>query len=161
MAEALAAIGLVGSIVQFISLGSKVAARLNEFQKSINDVPKVFGDIKIELPLLLDTLRKTKEQAESGSITLATQKAVLPVVGGCIRQVELLDEVLNKVLVRTEDSSWQRSRKALSRYATCQFSSSNFRGDASLRGMPLRPYSLLPLQDPARVSMDLLTPNDK
>ena len=115
MAEVVAAISLVANIVQFISLGSKVAARLNEFQTSINDVPKVFRDIKIELPLLLDTLQKTKKQAESGDITLGTQKAVSPVIDGCCRQVESLDEILNKVLIRTEDSSWQRSRKALSR----------------------------------------------
>ena len=63
MAEAIAAISLVANIVQFISFGSKVAKRLNEFQASVNDIPKVFRDIRIELPLLLDTLQKTEEQA--------------------------------------------------------------------------------------------------
>ena len=115
MAEAIAAISLVANIVQFISFGSKVAKRLNEFQASVNDIPKVFRDIRIELPLLLDTLQKTEEQAESGKITVATQKALLPVVDGCCRQVELLDDILNKILIHSEDSSWQRSRKAFTR----------------------------------------------
>lgn len=125
MAEAIAAISLVANIVQFISFGSKVATRLNEFQASVNDVPKVFRDIKIELPLLLDTLQKTEEQAELGNITEGTQKALLPVVDGCCRQVDLLNEILNKVLICSKDSSWQRSRKAFSRYIFHQSPVSN------------------------------------
>lgn len=115
MAEAVAAINLLANIVQFISFGSKVAARLNECQASVNDVPKVFRDIRLELPLLLDTLQKTQEQSESGKITEGTQKALMPVVDGCYNQAELLDEILRKVLVCSEDSPWQRSRKAFSR----------------------------------------------
>ena len=115
MAEAIAAISLVANIVQFIDYGSKVATRLNEFHTRVNEVPKVFRDIRIELPLLLDTLEKTKEQAELGNIAVGTQKALLPVVDGCCRQVELLDEILDKVLISSGDSSWQRSRKAFTR----------------------------------------------
>lgn len=83
MAEAIAAISIVSNIIQFISFGSKVLGRLNDFESSLNDVPKVFKDIKIELPLLLDTLQKSKEQAELGAITTEIQKALLPVVDGC------------------------------------------------------------------------------
>ena len=57
MAEALAMVGLVAAIVQFIGFGSKTVKRLDEFQSSIDDVPRSFRDIKNELPLLLDTLK--------------------------------------------------------------------------------------------------------
>ena len=113
MAEAIAAISLVSNIVQFIQLGSKVISRLNDFNSSINDVPKVFRDIRIELPLLLDTLQKTKKQAETGNVPAETEKALLPVVDGCCDQVEILDDTLKRVLTTSEDSSWQRGRKAL------------------------------------------------
>lgn len=112
MAEAIATISLVSNITQFIILGSLVVQRVNEFRNSVNHVPKVFRDIKIELPLLLDTLQRTKEQAELGKITDDTQRALLPVVDGCSDQVRLLDEMMNKVLASSKDSSWQRSRKA-------------------------------------------------
>lgn len=115
MAEAMATISLVSNITQFIIFGSMVVKRVNEFKNSVNDVPKVFRDIKIELPLLLDTLERTKEQAELGIISDETQSALLPVVDGCNVQVRLLEEMLSKVLASSEDSSWQRSRKALTR----------------------------------------------
>ena len=53
MAEALAAIGAVASIVQLVDFGSKVLLRLNEFQSSIGEIPKVFQHVKAELPVLL------------------------------------------------------------------------------------------------------------
>ena len=70
MAEAIAAISLVANIARFIDYVSKVARRLNELHTRINEVPKI--DIRNELPLLLDTLEKTKEQAELGRIAAGT-----------------------------------------------------------------------------------------
>lgn len=115
MAEVMATISLVSNITQFITLGSLVVKRVNEFRNSVNDFPKVFRDIKTELPLLLDTLQRTKEQAELGKVTDDTQRALLPVVNGCSDQVNLLNDMMNKVLASSKDSSWQRSRKAFTR----------------------------------------------
>jgi hypothetical protein len=108
MAEALAIIGLVSSIVQFVDFGSKIVERLQDFHSSVNEVPKAFRDIKVELPLLLDTLKRTQAQAESGAISKETQEALLPVVEGCRSQVELLDNILIKALPKPGDSSWRR-----------------------------------------------------
>jgi hypothetical protein len=80
MAEALAMVGFVAAIVQFIDFSSKIVKCLDEFQSSIDDVPRSFRDIKNELPLLLDTPKRTKEQAEAGYVDNGTQQALLPVV---------------------------------------------------------------------------------
>jgi hypothetical protein len=72
MAEALAIVGLVSAIVQFVDFGSKIVERLQDFHSSVNEVPKAFRDVKIELPLLLNTLKWTKAQAESGAISRET-----------------------------------------------------------------------------------------
>ena len=56
MAEALAIVSLISSIVQFVDFSSKIVHRLNEFHSSLDEVPKSFRDVKIELPLLVDTL---------------------------------------------------------------------------------------------------------
>lgn len=138
MAEAMATISLVSNITQFITLGSLVVKRVNEFRNSVNDFPKVFRDIKTELPLLLDTLQRTKEQAELGKVTDDTQRALLPVVNGCSDQVKLLDEMMNKVLASSKDSSWQRSRKAFTR----QVSSLSTLMKLALILLALAPYSL-------------------
>lgn len=73
-------VGFVAAIVQFIDFSSKIVKCLDEFQSSIDDVPRSFRDIKNELPLLLDTPKRTKEQAEAGYVDNGTQQALLPVV---------------------------------------------------------------------------------
>jgi len=108
MSEALAIIGLVSAIVQFVE-------RLQDFHTSVNEVPKAFRDVKVELPLLLNTLKRTQAQADSGALSRETQEALLPVVEGCRSQVELLDSTLVKALPKLGDSSLRRGMMAFSR----------------------------------------------
>jgi hypothetical protein len=114
MAEALAIVSLVSAIVQFVDFGSKIVERLQDFHSSVHEVPKAFRDVKVELPLLLDTLKWTQTQAESGACSRETQEALLPVVKRCRSQVELLDNILVKTLPKPEDSSLRRSMMAFS-----------------------------------------------
>jgi hypothetical protein len=114
MAEALVVVGTVASIVQLVDFGSKVLLRLNEFQSSIGEIPKTFQHIKAELPVLLDTLQKTKTAIETGSVRDETKKALLPAIDGCRTQIEALDILIKKVLPLSHDSWRERSRKAVS-----------------------------------------------
>jgi hypothetical protein len=113
MAEALAIVGLVSSIVQFVDFSSKIVHRLNEFHSSLDEVPESFRDIKVELPLLVDTLERTKKQAEGGCFSKNTQEAICGVVRGCQLQVERLNNVLEETLPTKGDSSWRKKTKAL------------------------------------------------
>jgi hypothetical protein len=112
MAEAAAVIGLVSAIVQLVQFGSKIVNRLDEFQSNVGQVPQTFRDIKNQLPLLLNALRRTETQAEAGDIDGDTQKAILSVVGGCLSEVESLDKALAKTLPAEGDSKWIRAVKA-------------------------------------------------
>jgi hypothetical protein len=114
MAEALVVVGTVASIVQLVDFGSKVLLRLDEFQSSIGEIPKSFQHIKAELPVLLDTLEKTKTAIETGSVQDETKKALLPAIDGCRTQIEVLDILIRKVLPLPHDSWRERSRKAVS-----------------------------------------------
>jgi hypothetical protein len=58
--EPVAVIGLVSAIAQFVDFGDKVVRRLNDFRQSINEVPKAFRKINNQLPLVIDTLRRTQ-----------------------------------------------------------------------------------------------------
>lgn len=113
MAEAFVVIGIVASIIQLVDFGSKVLNRLNEFQTDLGEVPRSFRHIKVELPLLLDTLKGTKEAIDAGSLGDETKNALLPVVEGCREQIELLDAMLVKVLP-TSNSRREKGKKALS-----------------------------------------------
>jgi hypothetical protein len=114
MAEALAIVGLVSSIVQFVDFSLKIVHRLNEFHSSLDEVPKSFRDIKIELPLLVDALDRTKKQTEDGCFSKNAQEAIWSVVKGCQSQVEQLNDVLEETLPTKGDSSWRRGKKAFS-----------------------------------------------
>jgi hypothetical protein len=85
MAEAIAVVGGISSIIQLVDFGSKVLHRLNDFQSSLGEIPKAFRYIKAELPILLDTLEQTKVAIENGSIREETKHALLPVINGVSR----------------------------------------------------------------------------
>jgi hypothetical protein len=113
MAEALAVVGVVASIVQLTEFGSKVLSRLNDFQSRIGDIPKTFQHVKAELPVLLDTLKQTKSAMVAGSIPDETKNALLPAINGCRTQVELLDALIGKMLPLQSDSWSKRGFKAV------------------------------------------------
>jgi hypothetical protein len=113
MAE-LAAVGLAASIINFVDFGIKVVVRLHEFQSAIHlgEDPKPYRDIKIELPLLINTLRRTREQAENGQISEDTARSLMPVIQGCYDQIRQLDQMLH-ALPNAQHSSWKRGVKAV------------------------------------------------
>jgi hypothetical protein len=106
MAEAVAVVGVVASIVQLVDFGSKVLHRLSDFQSSVGNVPKAFQDVKVELPILLETLKETESSVRSQPLGEDKKQAVLLVVQRCHDQIALLDELVKKALP-TETDSWR------------------------------------------------------
>jgi N-terminal domain on NACHT_NTPase and P-loop NTPases len=114
MAEALAVVGVVSSIVGLVDFGSKVLHRLNEFQSSRGEIPESFKHIKEKLPILLETLNQTKLAVEKGSIKEETREALSSVVDGCQTQITLLDDLIGKSLPQEGDSWRKKTSKAIS-----------------------------------------------
>lgn len=117
MAEALAAVGLASAIVQFIDFGTKIVTRLSDFSAEVEELPKTFRQIRVQLPLILLTLQQTKDQADARQINEETAEALKAVIVECTATVQQLDEILTKALPNDKDSSWQKYRKALSSLA--------------------------------------------
>ncbi|KAK4691627.1 hypothetical protein P7C71_g5408, partial [Lecanoromycetidae sp. Uapishka_2] len=114
MVEALAVVGVVSAIVQFVDFGTRVANRLIDFSTGINNVPKAFHEIKTQLPLIIDTLRHTKDQADAQQLSEVTASALNPVIDECTLQVKELENILTKVLPTEQDSGWKKKLKAVS-----------------------------------------------
>ena len=89
MAEALAIIGLVSAIVQFIDAGTKVLDRLQEFRSKAQEFPGAFRDISNQIPLLIVDLQNTKAEAEAGRLSQGVLDPVLAVVKGCQSHIEV------------------------------------------------------------------------
>ncbi|MCJ1307684.1 hypothetical protein MMC25_001332 [Agyrium rufum] len=111
MAEVVLAIGLAASIVSLLDFGAKVISRIDEFQSTLDEVPKSCRNIKVEFPLLVDTLKKKQNVVDLGSITEETQKALLPVIRACSEQPRSLDTLLDKALLKADDSRNKRHKK--------------------------------------------------
>jgi hypothetical protein len=114
MAEVLAVVGVVSSIVSLVDFGSKVLHRLNDFQSSCGEIPETFKQVKKELPILLATLDHTKVAVEKGSIKEETRKVLSLVVNECQTQITLLDNLITDLLPQEEDSWRKKARKAFS-----------------------------------------------
>jgi hypothetical protein len=116
MAEAVAVIGLVASIVQLTQFGTIIEVWLNEFQSNAKGLPKCFREIQTQLPLMVDTLKRTQNHADAGHVSDETAKALKPVVDGCLSQVKRMEIILIKALPTKKDSSMHRTYKALSSF---------------------------------------------
>jgi hypothetical protein len=114
MAEALAAVGAVASIVQLIDFGARVLSRLNDFQSTTRKIPEAYRQVKSELPLLIHTLNNTKTAIDAGAIPDETTKALGPVLEDCLNQIKSFDSLIEKVLPLPSDSWSEKSRKAFS-----------------------------------------------
>jgi len=112
MAEAIAIIGIVSSIVQLIDFSSKVAARLDDFATSAGEIPRAFRHIKTELPLITDSLRRIKEQTQSGAVDKESIEALEPVIKNCNNEIGRLKNILDKAVPSVGASSWERRKKA-------------------------------------------------
>lgn len=113
MAEALAILGLVSAIVQFVEFGAKIVERLNEFNSDVHEVPKTFQTIEVQLPLLIDTLHRTQQQASDGHISVRTATALKPLIEACCEEITALRIILDKTIPPKESSSWRRRLQAL------------------------------------------------
>ncbi|KAJ4329356.1 hypothetical protein N0V84_000251 [Fusarium piperis] len=111
--DPVSAIGLVAAIVQLVELGAKITKRLVDFSSAAlqDDAPQAFKQIKTALPLIVADLQHI--QANSSHAAPRDQAALDSVVQGCLSETQELDVILEKALPSTEDSSWERRKKAL------------------------------------------------
>ena len=113
MAEAIAVVGVVASIVQLLDFSSGILHRLDEFQSSLGEIPKSFRHIKVELPVLRETLQQTKEAIDAGYVSDKTKTALIPAIQGCMEQIESLHIILAEILPTQDDSRLKRGKKAI------------------------------------------------
>lgn len=113
MAEGLAVVGIVAGFVSIVDVGSKVLGRLNDYTDKNTHLPRKFHGIATDLPLVLDTITRTSEQARSGAVDEATLRKLEPIVGRCKDLVNSLDSILNTLLPKENDSRWMRGKRAL------------------------------------------------
>lgn len=113
MAEGLAAVGVVASIVQLVDFSTRVIRRLEGFHSDTRELPKSLRHIHTELPVLSTTLQNIGQGIKANLGDTATRDALVPVVDGCREQIAQLDAILARTLPATSDSWRTKSKKAI------------------------------------------------
>ena len=113
MAEAITVIGLASSIISFVDVSTKVLARLREFHSTAKEMPGVFQHVTIQLPLLIDTMKRIERGCTEDSFSADAQYALSHVVKGSLSQITMLDGLIKKIIPASTDSKLQRVRKAI------------------------------------------------
>ncbi|KAL8824107.1 MAG: hypothetical protein Q9191_005297 [Dirinaria sp. TL-2023a] len=104
MAEALAAVGIGASILQFVTVTGKLIQRINEFSSTAEQMPKALRAIHLQLPFLVETCRNLDTGNESEN--------VLAIINACHEEIEDLHQMLNKIHSGPEDRKLRRAFKA-------------------------------------------------
>ncbi len=105
MAEALAAVGISASIVQFVTVTAKLTQRINEFSSTAEEMPKALRSIHTQLPFLLETCQSLDTDGEPGNI--------LAIIKECQREIEDLYKTIDGILPGPGDPRLRRAMKAL------------------------------------------------
>lgn len=113
MAEGLAVVAIVSSVVQLVDFSSKVIARLNEFQSCADAIPKSLGFLKTELPLLVRTLQQIQGAVDQKLLANNCAAALLPTIQGCDGLIQEINKILAKTLPTQGDGRRKKAIKSV------------------------------------------------
>ena len=112
--EALFALGIIANIFQVVDFSNKAIERVRESGRNLHDIPKAFRDVQTTLPLLANTLGKTKQQIEAGGLDEKTCAALQPVLQNFQSGIQNLNDIFEKLLPKEGSSRLMRGWRAIS-----------------------------------------------
>ncbi|KAJ4304872.1 hypothetical protein N0V90_000400 [Kalmusia sp. IMI 367209] len=113
MAETLAVLATVSSILQIVDFTSKIVDRLAEFLSDSDDIPQSLGHLKAELPLLSYTLQQIQEAIEAKRLPERSAAALRPTLQGCEQSMHQIESILEKTLPKPGDGKTKRAFKSV------------------------------------------------
>lgn len=112
MAETIAVVSFVSSILQLVDFGTKVVKQLHEFLHCVDEIPGSLRDITLELPLLIEVLQQIKHHADHGYYRPQVESMLRPIINACSVEIASLEVILLKSLPKQQDSKKSRCLKA-------------------------------------------------
>lgn len=113
MAEALAVIGILSSIIQLVDFSAKLLDRLNDFVTNARDVPDAFRNIYIQLPLTAATLQRLSHGIQGNGLTDNEQKALRAIIDRNLELIHDINDVLSRTVPSKSSSSFEKRLLAL------------------------------------------------
>ena len=113
--DPLSALGIAASITQFLDVGFRVAKKLSEYNNTnIHDVPKSLQSMNTQLPLLLNALNRVKSDGQVDRLDVDTKCILRGVIHGCNSIVSEVEDLMNSVTRRPNESISTKLKKVLS-----------------------------------------------
>jgi hypothetical protein len=113
MAEVIAVVAVVSSIVQLVDFTTKVLTRLNEIQSGTSDIPNSLRYLKTELPVLVHTLEGIHDAIKADRFPPKCATALQPAVDGCNQSIHEIESILSKSLPKQSDGKTKILMKSL------------------------------------------------
>jgi len=104
-------VGAVASILQIIHIGTKICVRINDFRQTTGKLPKAYSGLQLEIPILLDILRITQIDIDTGQLSDSDKKVLGPVIEDALEQFKTYEETITKALPKKGDSGFKKGWK--------------------------------------------------
>ncbi|OBT81287.1 hypothetical protein VE02_10158 [Pseudogymnoascus sp. 03VT05] len=100
-------VSIPGNTLQFLTLAYTVSSRLTTYCKATTDIPPIFHELSVQIPLVADICQKLQDDSS------ITPERLSHVLKGCSRILETLNQILSKVIPETGDSVRSKVRKGI------------------------------------------------
>lgn len=112
MLDPITIVSLVATIGTLIDYGNKLVSRIIEYQGSIESFPQPFKGLRVNIPLILKTLKHISDDAQNGKVDDETYGELEEVIANCHNEIMILTKIVEKIKPSSDDSVIQRGYKA-------------------------------------------------
>ena len=113
MAEAVATVGLVASVIQISSFTKDVLDRYKALRSMTGTLPEVYRSVGFDLPVVLKAVARIKDQVSNNSLSQDDEVVIQDLIEACCANVHDLKEILTKVLPSSSASKWDKAALAV------------------------------------------------
>ncbi|CAN9127988.1 unnamed protein product [Alternaria alternata] len=109
------AFGVAANIISIIHITTEVVQRLNDFKATVEGLPRALKSLSVELPTLINSLRRIRQAIEDGRVSQESQEALEPLIKDFEFQIQSLSDIILKMRPRV-NSNTARNLKAVTSF---------------------------------------------
>ena len=113
MAEAIAAAGLVATVVTLVDFGSSILKRLNQYRTASKQLPRDLRALRAQLPVVIDSVERIRDQAIAGQLTNDSIGRLSNLLNETVADVKTLDNIIEDSLPAASSSPLKKIHLAL------------------------------------------------
>lgn len=109
------AFGVAANIISIIHITTEVVKRLNDFKTTVEGLPRALKSLSVELPTLINSLKRIRQAIEDGRVSEESQVALEPLIKDFEFQIQTLSDIILKMRPKGS-SNTARNLKAVTSF---------------------------------------------